>query len=81
MKETEWMRIESLECLDTKVKQMIYDDDYTRKPKSNEINFGSFFPKTKINKNNFPFPILRLPIDIIHNTALFLDKKDIFTAT
>ena len=73
MQLSETTDIELIEAMDNTMKEMISNDDYTNSKKHCSNDSGnSNTSKTMI------FPLSRLPKDIIHNTSLYLNEKDIF---
>ena len=71
LKMTENMNVESLQVINNEMKQIICNNKYVRSQQQSVNN------KLK-NDNDVIFPLIRLPIDLISKTSLFLNEKDIF---
>ena len=73
MQMTQTMDVEWLTQMDNTVKEMISNDNYTKSKKlcSNDVAKSN-------TSETIIFPLLQLPRDILHNTSLYLNEKDIF---
>ena len=83
MKMTDKMDVELLQHIHNEIKQISCNNNYTQMEQSKIIDNK---PKQQASENcasnkkdeNTIFSLFRLPIDIIKNTSLFLNEKDIF---
>ena len=79
---TKTMNVELLQEMDNKVQKMVGNEKYNinnsmdHHTDDDAITIG--FSNNKIYKKTTIFPLFRLPKDIIHNTSLYLDEKDVF---
>ena len=76
MKMTERMTIESFEFATNAMQNIICNEKYMRHSCDDDNNTNN--TTTIANCNIVEFPLCRLPVDIIKNTSLFLNEKDVF---